>query len=70
MLISNYEYDFKTMLRETSVNDEQYGKWVEKCNQKNLGTYEKLYQINAEGFLHFKNRIYVPNQYNVKRSYP
>ena len=27
---------------------------------------ENLYQVDAEGFLRFKNRIYVPNQYSVK----
>ena len=43
------------MLKEASVNDEQYGNWMEKCNKKNLGTNENLYQIDAEGFLHFKN---------------
>ena len=28
---------------------------------------ENLYHIDAEGFLRFKNRIYVPNQYSVKQ---
>ena len=26
-----------------------------------------MYQTDVEGFLHFKNQIYVPNQYNVKQ---
>ena len=55
MLISNYEYEFKTLLKEATVNDEQYRNWVEKCNQENFGMKESLYQIDAEGFLHFKN---------------
>ena len=50
VLISNYEFDFKTLLREASVNDEQYGSWVGKCNHKHLGTDENLYQIHAKGF--------------------
>ena len=32
VLISNYEYEFKTFLKEASNNDEQYKNWVEKCN--------------------------------------
>ena len=65
MLISNYEYEFKNLLKEASTNDEQYRNWVEKCNQENLGMEESMYQIDAEGFICFKNRIYVPNQYNI-----
>ena len=54
------------MLKEASVKDEQYEDWIKKCIQKNSGTIENLYQIDAEGFLRFKNRIYVPNLLNVK----
>ena len=43
VLISNYEYQFKILLKEASVNDEQYGKWMEKCTQQNLETNENLY---------------------------
>ena len=34
--ITNYEYEFKNLLKEASVNDEQYGNWMEKCNQSFL----------------------------------
>ena len=30
--INNYEFEFKTLLKEASINDEQYRNWVEKCN--------------------------------------
>ena len=32
VLISNYESQFKTLLKEASTNDEKYRNWVEKCN--------------------------------------
>ena len=32
VLISDYESEFKTLLKEASNNDEQYKNWVEKCN--------------------------------------
>ena len=32
-----------------------------------MGTEENLYQIDTEGFLRFKNRIYVPNQHSIKQ---
>ena len=67
VLLSNYESKFKTSLKEALINDEHYGNWMKKCNQKNLGTDENLYQIDTEGFLHFKNQIYVPNQYSIKQ---
>ena len=63
---SNYEYEFKTSLKEASNNDEQYKNWVEKCNQETFGTKESLYQIDTKGFLHFKNQIYFLNEYNIK----
>ena len=66
VLIRKYEPEFKTLIKEASINDEQYRNWVEKCNQENFGTEESLYHIDAEGFLCFKNRIYVHNQKNVK----
>ena len=30
-------------------------------------TEESVYQIHIDGFLHFKNRIYVPNQNNINQ---
>ena len=38
VLISNYESEFKTLLKEASINDEQYRKWMENCNRENFGT--------------------------------
>ena len=67
MLISNYEFEFKTRLKEASSSDEQYKNWMEKCNQRNMGTYDNFYQIDTEGFLPFKNRFYVPNQNSIKK---
>ena len=43
VLISNYESEFKTLLKEASTNDEQYRNWVEKCNQENFGIEESMY---------------------------
>ena len=47
VLLSNYESKFKTLLKEALINDEHYGNWMKKCNQKNLGTDENLYQIGT-----------------------
>ena len=33
VLISDYESEFKALLKEASNNDEQYKPWVEKCNE-------------------------------------
>ena len=54
------------MVKEASVKREKYENWIKKCKQNIFGTPENLYRIDAKGFLHFKNRIYVPNQLNVK----
>ena len=37
-LISNYESEFKTLIKEALINDEQYRKWVENCKRENFGT--------------------------------
>ena len=53
VLISNYESEFKSLLKEALINDEQYRHWMGKCNQKNFETEEILYQIDAEWFFTF-----------------
>ena len=47
VLLSNYESKLKTLLKEALINDEHYGNWMKKCNKKNLGTDENLYQIDT-----------------------
>ena len=68
ILISDYESEFKNLLKEASNNDKQYTSWVEKCNQEIFRIEESLYQIDTEWFLRFKNWIYVPNQNNIKQT--
>ena len=43
LLISDYESEFKNLLKEASNNDEQYTSWVEKCNQEIFRTEESMY---------------------------
>ena len=55
VLISDYESEFKALLKEASNNDGQYKTWEEKCNKEIFGIEECLYRIDTEGFIHFKN---------------
>ena len=55
VLISDYEPEFKTLLKKESNSDEKYKNWMEKCNNGTVGTKEDLYQVDTEGFMHFKN---------------
>ena len=40
---------------------------MEQCSHKYYLDTANEYQVDVEGFLHFKNRIYVPNQYSIKQ---
>ena len=67
VLISGYELDFKNMLKIVSSNDSKYNKLMKKCTKRPGYTKDSAYQIDIEGFLCFKNQIYIPNQSNIKQ---
>ena len=50
ILISDYESEFKALLKEASNNDEQYNTWVEKCNKENFETEEVCIGLIHKGF--------------------
>ena len=66
-LVSEYESEFKNMLKKMSNNDDEYKKLMERCNHKIVGTEDSMYQIDTVGSLRFKNQIYVPNHSNLKQ---
>ena len=55
------------MLKILSSSDSKYKNLMEKCTHKYDNTKDSAYQIDTEGFLLFKNWIYVPNQSNIKQ---
>ena len=56
------------MLKKVAGNDlDQYNKLMEKCINKSDIIKEYAYQIDVEGFMCYKNHIYVPNQTNLKQ---
>ena len=65
--ISGYELEFKNMLNIIFGDDLEYNKLREKSIKRSDITEESAYQIDAEGFLCYKNCIYVPNQSNIKQ---
>ena len=67
VVIRGYESAFKNMLKTVSSSDSEYNKLMEKCTNKPDYIEDNAYHIDAEGFLHFKHRIYVPNQGNIKQ---
>ena len=67
MLINGHELEFKTMLKTVASNDSKYNKLIEKCTHRLDNFENSAYQIDTEVFLHFQNRIYVPNQENIKQ---
>ena len=40
---------------------------MEKCTHRYDNTKDSAYQIDIEGFLCFKNQIYIPNQLQIKK---
>ena len=50
-----------------SKEDSEYKTLLEKCNNRYENTFEIVCQTVSEGFLWFKNRIYVPNQSDIKK---
>ena len=40
---------------------------MERCKNIMADNADSMYHIDTEGFMHFKNRIYVPNHSNLKQ---
>ena len=51
ILVSEYESEFKKLLKEVSKEDPKYKSLLEKCNNRSKNTVETMYQINSKGFI-------------------
>ena len=64
--ISNYKTDLEDKLKEGTRKDLEYHKLVEKINQNTSENVITDYCFNEQGLILFKNRLNVPNIYEVK----
>ena len=68
LITSSYESKLKNLIKKVSREHLEYRKLTKQCLNRSNSSAENEFHTDVEGFPNFKNKIYIPNQLQIKKT--